>query len=110
MQTDSKILLTIKLEGVLGSRSEKKDVIPYNVKSFNGEKLNGVNYHYPRMSKECVKKTTLSVAAYEYFISEECPSWMHKKRWKKLSQNERLVLHLGRIAEGNEFSFEILHE
>ena len=106
----AKILLTIELEGVLGNNSEKREAIPFSVTTFSGDKFNGVKYHFPKEARKCVKKTTISKSAYDHFISGEAPRWMHPKRWAGLSSNERLVLHLNRIAEGREFSFEVLED
>lgn len=110
MQTETKILLTIKLEGVLSHRSEKREAIPYSVENFDGKKVNGVSFHHPKLEASCVQKTALSVEAYNHFISDEVPSWMHKRLWSRIPPRKRLILHLQRIAEGREFSFEILKD
>lgn len=107
---ETKILLTINLEGVLGPRSENAEVIPYNIVTFEGQRANGINYHYPRQLKSCVKKMNISSLAYDYFISTDIPSWYKSRKWLSLSTNERLMLHLNQIAEGKNFTFEILED
>lgn len=112
MNVQPKILLTIQLEGVLGPRSERKEIIPYNVDTFEGKRISGIAHHYNREEKMCVRKTLISEYAYDYFVSDEIPSWYTPKNpeamWTKLPKSIRLQLHLQRIAEYRDFSYEIL--
>lgn len=112
MNVEPKILLTIQLEGVLGQRTEKKEAIPFKIETFEGETISGVKTHYPRENSSCRKKVVIPQCAYEYFISDEQPYWYSTKKkeliWPNLPKSARLQLHLQRIAEYNEFSYEII--
>ena len=109
MNITPKILLTIELEGVLGARAEKGITIPYNVKNYKGTRENGVKYHRPRTLERCYKKMVISKDSYDYFISNSCPQWIRNPRaWASFKEAERLYLHLNRIAENRDFTYEVL--
>ena len=68
---------------------------------------------------EAQKHLYLLRPAYEWMISAECPIWYSKglkfkeRDWKKLSEDERLFLHMKTIADENgaiSFEYEVLED
>lgn len=57
----------------------------------------------------CTTKTTLSENVVNHFTSfEACPHSINYKKWEKMTEKERLEVHLNLNAEGKEFSYEII--
>jgi hypothetical protein len=62
-----------------------------------------------RKTFSCFKKTTLSESCVNYFISSDaCPFFIDKKKWEKMTEEERLKVHLNLNAEGKEFAYELI--
>lgn len=126
---NSKVLLTINLEGRLGatvSNVSSKDIMskvitsPVEIREVVNKKFTG-NYitpknHYKapsttklRTAVFCQKHTTISEDAVNYMISEGSGFYPYDKYWKKLSLEDRLKAHLGALSNGREFTFEVLN-
>jgi len=121
MKYFTKILLTINLEGVLGSRAKEvsKIVVPYEhlLRDENGDvvipvkwvKTNGVIHHNIRDEQPCKKVVNIGEKAIQYWLSDEgYPSNMEQRHWKKLPNRKRIVAHLKEIADGHTFSYELI--
>lgn len=121
---NSKVLLTIQLEGRLGttvsntsSREVKNKVMasPFETISDKGKLITPKNHFksndsFKSRSKNlCVLHTTISESAVSHMISESSAFYPYEKSWKKMSQLDRLKLHLSQIAGGKDFTFEVLN-
>ena len=126
MNTEAKILLTINLEGgaLLRGKPEvrkyyltKKDLFPkQKFKGNDGNKVikSGKYTTVPLIPSEAKQKITMCKEAYDYFISSQCPQWFHSpKDWRKMSDKERLELHLSRTCMhfgGKSFTYQIVED
>lgn len=121
---NSKVLLTIQLEGRLGttvsntsSREVKNKIMvsPFETISDKGKLITPKNHFKssdlfkPRSKNTCVLHTTISETAVSHMISESSAFYPYEKSWKKMSQLDRLKLHLSQIAGGKDFTFEVLN-
>ena len=121
-----KILLTINLEGGILTRQDKPEIIMWSLnerdlnpykdwKENEGLKVvkSGSTKHYNLTSTECVQRIKLTKDAYDYFISDEAPSFIKKFNWITLKEKQRLEIHLNVISEslgGKSFTYEILND
>ena len=121
---NSKVLLTIQLEGRLGttvsntsSREVKNKIMVSPFETISDEsKLITPKNHFkssdlfkPRSKNTCVLHTSISESAVAHMISESSAFYPFEKSWKKMSQMDRLKLHLSQIAGGKDFTFEVLN-
>ena len=121
---NSKVLLTIQLEGRLGttvsntsSREVKNKIMvsPFETISEQGKLITPKNHFKsndlfkPRSKTSCVLHTTIYESAVSHMISESSAFYPFEKSWKKMSQMDRLKLHLSQIAGGKDFTFEVLN-
>ena len=121
-----KILLTINLEGGVLTRQDKPELIMWslNERDLNPDKdwkdgeglkvvKRGSTKHYNFNSKECKQKIKITKDAYDYFISDEAPSFIKKSTWLLLKENQRLEIHLNSISEnlgGKSYIYQILND
>ena len=73
----------------------------------------GSTKHYNFNSKECKQKIKITKDAYDYFISDEAPSFIKKSTWLLLKENQRLEIHLNSISEnlgGKSYIYQILND
>lgn len=126
MAFEPKVLLTINLEGgtLIKGKKEirkynltKKDLFPRQKFSDNeGNKvLESGKYEYiPTKPETIKKKIVLCKEAYEYMTSSAMPEFFHdQKKWRKMSEKDRLEIHLARICEHNkgiDFSYQIIDD
>ena len=124
MNYSPKISLTIELEGSTLVRKSEPEIIKYSVtkrdlepnkkwKSKDGLKVvrKGAFKHYPLIANPVNKHINISVEAYRYMTSNECPYWAKPKVWAMMSETQRLEAHLQRICEhvgGKSFTYEVL--
>ena len=124
MNYSPKISLTIELEGsTLVRKSEpeiikciltKRDLEPNKKwKGKDGLKIvrNARFKHYSLIAKPVNQHINISVEAYRYMTSNECPYWAKPKIWAMMSETQRLEAHLQRICEhvgGKSFTYEVL--
>lgn len=52
-----------------------------------------------RKSIPATQSINMTDEAYEYFISNEAPSFSNPKAWKKLSNTEKIEAHLNEVAK-----------
>lgn len=94
----------------------ERDLNPYkDWKENEGLKVvkSGSTKHYNLTSTECVQRIKLTKDAYDYFISDEAPSFIKKFNWITLKEKQRLEIHLNVISEslgGKSFTYEILND
>ena len=121
-----KILLTINLEGGVLTRQDKPELIMWslNERDLNPDKdwkdgeglkvvKRGSTKHYNFNSKECKQKIKITKDAYDYFISDEAPSFIKKSTWLLLKENQRIEIHLNLISEslgGKSYVYQILND
>jgi len=126
MNTEPKILLTIYMEGGALLRGEtevrkyaltKKDLFPnQKFKNKDGDKVikRGKYKFIPTIASTATRKITMCKDAYDYFISSACPEWFkNTKEWKKMSEEQRLMIHLTRTSlhfGGTGFTYQIIDD
>lgn len=116
MLENVKILLTINLEGGTLVRQEEAEEFVTKVKLFkDGKPLykNKKVKHFPLKARPSKQVIRMSKEAYKYMTSTEAPSWFNPKKWAILEKNQRLELHLARVAhdlKGISFKYEILED
>ena len=124
MNYSPKISLTIELEGSTLVRKSEPEIIKYSVtkRDFEPNKKwkskdclkvvrKGAFKHYPLIAKPTNQHINISVEAYKYMTSNECPYWAKPKVWAMMSEPQRLEAHLQRICEhvgGKSFTYEVL--
>ena len=124
MNYSPKISLTIELEGSTLVRKSEPEIIKYSVtkkdlepnkkwKGKDGLKIvrNARFKHYSLIAKPASQHINISVEAYRYMTSNECPYWAKPKIWAMMSETQRLEAHLQRICEhvgGKSFTYEVL--
>ena len=112
MNYSPKISLTIELEGsTLVRKSEpeiikciltKRDFEPNKKwKGKDGLKIvrNARFKHYSLIAKPASQHINISVEAYRYMTSNECPYWAKPKVWAIMSETQRLEAHLQKTCE-----------
>ncbi len=126
MNDSVKISLTIELEGSTLLRKSEPETISYVVtkkdvepnKEWRGKDgfevvRRGSFKHYPLVSVPATQHINLCNEAYEYMISNECPSWSKPKAWSAANERMRLEAHLQKICEhvgGKSFTYEVLED
>ena len=126
MNNTAKISLTIELEGSTLVRKSEPEIIKYSVtkrdlepnKKWKGKDglevlKKGVYKNYPLIAKPASQHINMSMEAYEYMTSGECPSWAKPKIWATMSKTQRLEAHLQRTCEhvgGKSFTYKILED
>ena len=126
MNNVTKILLTINLEGGVLTRQDKPELIMWslNERDLNpnkdwkdGEGLKvvkrGSTKHYNFNPIECKQRIKITKDAYDYFISDEAPSFIKKFTWLLLKENQKLEIHLNSISEslgGKSYIYQILND
>lgn len=124
MNDTTKISLTIELEGSTLVRKSEPEIIKYSVtkrdlepnrkwRDKDGLKIvkKGIYKNYPLIAKPASQHINMSVEAYEYMISGECPSWFKPNIWATMTTTQRLEAHLQRTCEhvgGKSFTYEVL--
>jgi len=67
------------------------------------------NNYVERQALPCTLKLTINENIVDYFISNgSCPHSINSKKWEKMTEEERLKVHLSLNAEGKEFTFEVI--
>ena len=102
MNNATKILLTINLEGGVLTRQDKPEIIMWslnerdlepnkNWKDGEGLKVvkRGNTKHCNLIQKECKQRIKITKDTYDYFISNEAPSFIKKVDWLLLKENQR---------------------
>ena len=126
MNYSPKISLTIELEGSTLVRKSEPEIIKYSVtekdlepnKKWRGKDglevvKKGTYKNYPLIAKPASQHINMSMEAYEYMTSGECPSWAKPKIGATMSKTQRLEAHLQRTCErvgGKSFTYKILDD
>lgn len=118
-----KISLNIELKGATRVREDKYEWInweirkkDYRVQGKEGTKMisKGRFKHYNYITKPAILHVNLTEEAYNYMISTDCPSWVHKfKDWKRMTPIQRLENHLNRLCQhhnGVSFTYHIFED
>ena len=103
-----KVLLSVSMPAKPAGFKASKEVIPYNVKTFDGKEVSGSRIHWKRQEGVCTKKTKINLGSYKHFISDECPHWEKEFNWKKMGKQKRLESHLNRMSDGFPFTYEMV--
>lgn len=124
MNNNIKISLTIELEGSTLIRKSEPEVLNYvvtkkdlsakhNIKDGNKVIKRKKIEYYPLVAKPAAMHINICQEAYEYMISNECPSWIKPKVWAVMNSQARLESHLVRICQhhkGHSFTYVILED
>lgn len=126
MNNNIKISLTIELEGSTLVRKRLPELITYSIskkelnfsnplKGKEGDKIvkRGRVNHYPLETKPAYLHINMTIEAFNYMTSNECPYWSTPKDWNKMKPKERLEAHLQRTCEhhrGKSFTYFILED
>ena len=124
MNLITKILLTIENGGRLGTTvsntSSKKEIrkIMSSPSDFYDKQrriwvspknqYKSPSRYQERNETECVKKINITQHAYDHFISSEAFTGISKNTWSKFNTKARLEWHLNQLADGNNYTYEIL--
>ena len=67
---------------------------------------------YTRKTVPARRSLNLSREAYEYMVSAEYPDWYRLRNWKNLTKEQRLAIHMERIAQnfGGEVEDYIVYD
>lgn len=129
MDLTTKISLTIELEGstLIRENNDKEIIIVKNNNSKNkrSSKVKSGKQRIPiedfqqithinLVSKPAVYHIDISKYAYEWMVSDNCPSWIKKvSHWKSMTKKERLIEHLKMICQdmnGKNFTWKLLDD
>ena len=133
MNNETKILLTINLEGGILLKGEpelrkyyltKKDLFPsQKFKGDAGKKVikSGKYIYTPTTQSVAQQSIKMSRDAYNYMTSTEVPGWFipfkpikaRAKEWSSLTPKQRLELHLARTCRhfnGKSFTYQIVND
>ena len=111
MNNEIKILLTLYKEGGICKLADKVELrkgtltlgdINSKCKKENANRIiKKFKYRIrPFVPVESQQKINMTVDAYNYMTSSECPEWfMDIKAWRKMNPKDRLELHLDRTAK-----------
>ena len=126
MNNVTKISLTIELEGSTLVRKSEPEVLKYTVterdlnpskkwKGKDGLKIvrKGKYKLFPLEAKPASIHVNMSLDAYNYMISSECPYWAKPKVWSAMTKEQRLEAHLQRTCEhhkGKSFTYIVLKD
>ena len=126
MDNTTKISLTIELEGSTLVRKSKPEIIKYSVikrdlepnKKWRGkdglEVVKRDTYkNYLLIAKPAHQHINMSIEAYNYMTSGECPSWAKPKIWATMNKTQRLEAHLQRTVEhlgGLSYTYQIFED
>lgn len=75
----------------------KHDLNTMFIKDKRGKIVDRISF-YTRKSVPARRSMNLSREAYEYMVSEAYPEWYKLRNWKNLTKEQRLAIHLDRIA------------
>jgi hypothetical protein len=75
----------------------KHDLNSMFLKDKKGKIVDRITF-YTRKSVPARRSLNLSREAYEYMVSEVYPEWYKQRNWKNLTKEQRLAIHLDRIA------------
>lgn len=64
--------------------------------------------HTDRIPCECTRRTSISSEVVSFWTSDTCPEWENPRKWKSMSDHQRLVSHVIRFDEGFGVTFELI--
>ena len=96
---------------VLVEDPEKHDLNSLLITNSKGKVVDRLSF-YTRKSVPARRSLNISREAYDYMVSDVYPEWYRQRNWKNLSREQRLALHLQRIAEnfGGQIEDYIVYE
>ena len=96
---------------VLVEDPAKHDLNHVLISNSKGKIVDKISF-YTRKTVPARRSMNLSREAYEYMVSNEYPEWYKLRDWKNLKKEQRLLLHLERIAQnfGGELEDYIVYD
>lgn len=86
------------MEEVLVEDLDKHDLNTILISNDKGKIVDRVTF-YTRKSVPARRSMNLSREAYDYMVSDVYPEWYKLRNWKNLTKEQRLAIHLERIAQ-----------
>lgn len=83
---------------VLVEDPEKHDLNSMVITNSKGKVVDRISF-YTRKSVPARRSLNISREAYEAMVSEVYPEWYKQRNWKNLTKEQRLAIHLERIAQ-----------
>lgn len=83
---------------VLVEDPEKHDLNSMVITNSKGKVVDRISF-YTRKSIPARRSMNISREAYEAMVSEVYPEWYKQRNWKNLTKEQRLAIHLERIAK-----------
>lgn len=83
---------------VLVEDPDKHDLNTMLISNSKGKVVDRISF-YTRKSVPARRSMNISREAYEYMVSEVYPEWYKQRNWKNLTKEQRLAIHLERIAK-----------
>lgn len=107
---ETAIVVTVYLQGQLSGCVAHKSKQTYSVNVGNGKTSLVITKeieHTDRAEVECCRRTNVSLDAVKSWLGD-CPEWAQPKKWKTLSQKQRIAAFVQRFDEGYGVDFEIV--
>ena len=104
---ENPIIITTVLEGQLSGRVKHTNKQRHSCNTDKGV-ISRIIKHSDRFPTECTRKTNISSDVVSFWTSDVCPEWENTKRWKSMTERQRLVSHVIRFDEGSGVTFEII--
>lgn len=86
------------MKEVLVEDLDKHDLNTILISNDKGKIVDRVTF-YTRKSVPARRSMNLSREAYDYMVSDMYPEWYKLRNWKNLTKEQRLAIHLERIAK-----------
>lgn len=86
------------MKEVLVEDLDKHDLNTILISNDKGKIVDRVTF-YTRKSVPARRSMNLSREAYDYMVSDMYPEWYKLRNWKNLTKEQRLAIHLERIAQ-----------
>ena len=86
------------MKEVLVEDPGKHDLNTVLISNDKGKIVDRVTF-YTRKSVPARRSMNFSREAYEYMVSDVYPEWYKLRNWKNLTKEQRLAIHLERIAQ-----------
>ena len=86
------------MKEVLVEDLDKHDLNTILISNDKGKIVDRVTF-YTRKSVPARRSMNLSREAYDYMVSDMYPEWYKLRNWKNLTKEQRLTIHLERIAQ-----------
>ena len=102
------LIVTINLPGRIGGLTKHVNREKHTIKMQNDVYISKVILHSDRGESTCFKKLNISEEILNMWCSDEVPSWSTNKKWKMLTNEQKVLSYVKGLDEGFGFSLEYL--